>query len=187
MRTSRAGTSARTLTFPVDADRSFPTGGFTLVELVVVIAILAAIAALVLPKIASTGRGELRCSARKLAASLRYVEDLAVTTRTGYRLHVDLEASTLRFTKVLPEGGEQPADDPLLRRETLSRGITISDVVTSNGKVSTGEVVAEFSPLGAGDPVTIHLRSPGGEIFTVETSPHAGKVSVFDNYSGSAL
>lgn len=161
--------------------------GFTLIELVVLIVVLAIVAAVVYPKIAPTGGAELRSSARKLAASLRYVEDLAVTTKIAYRIHINVDSTNLRFTKVLPEGEEQPADDPLLRRDTLCPGITISDVVTSAGKVSTGEVVIDFSPLGAAEPVTIHLRSPQGEFFSVQTSPRSGKVYVFDNYSGSSL
>ncbi len=165
-----------------------PDGGFTLMELVVVVAILTTVALLVYPKLSATGNGELRSSARSLAASIRYLEDRAVATKTGYRMHINLNDNTIAVAKVMPDGDEQPDNDVLLSRKVLAEGISISDVITSRlGTVSSGEVQLDFSPLGLGELAVIHLRSQNGRFYTVQAYPRIGRVKVFENYSGAAV
>ena len=165
--------------------RKDASGGFTLVELVVVLVILSFAALLVYPKLSVTGHAGLRSSARSLSASIRYLEDLAVATKTAYRMKISLNGSDIEILKVMPDGGEQPADDVLPDRSLLADGITVSDVITSRlGKVSEGEVRLDFGPLGLDGFFTIHLRSAKGLFYTVRAYPRSGKVRVFENYSG---
>ena len=162
--------------------------GFTLMELVVVMVILTLTALLVFPKLSKTGEGELRSSARALAATVRYLEDRAVSTKTAYRMRINLDETAVEVTKLLPDGEEQPAGDVLLSKKLLAEGITISDVITSRlGKVTYGEVLLDFGPLGLGEPATIHLRSQDGRFYTVQAYPRGGRVKVFDSYSGAAI
>jgi general secretion pathway protein H len=157
-------------------------------ELVVVIVILTLAALLVFPKLSKTGEGELRSSARALAATFRYVEDTAISTKTAYRMRINLDESAVQVTKLLANGEEQASDDVLLSEKLLAEGITISDVITSRlGKITNGEVQFDFGPLGLGEPATVHLRSQDGHFYTVRAYPRGGRVKVFDNYSGAGI
>lgn len=162
--------------------------GFTLIEMVVVIVILSIIALLVYPKLPSVGDGDLRTSARSIAATIRYLEDLAITTRSSYRMRFNLDDATLVVKKIGADGSEQTADDLLLSRKILAEEIRISDVTSSRlGKISIGEVNLDFGPLGLREFVSIHLLSPKGHYYTVQAYPRSGRVKVFDNYSGGTL
>ncbi len=165
-----------------------PDGGFTLMELMVVIVILAVVAALVYPKLPTGSDSALRSSGRSLAATIRYLEDRATATKNAYRMRLNLDRSTIGITKLSPDGTEVAADDALLKRSVLAEGITITDVITGRlGKVATGEVELDFGPLGLSEFVSIHLRSPKGRDLTLQAYPRSGRVRVFDNYSGGTV
>ena len=170
------------------APRTCIESGFTLVEMVVVVVILAVIAALVYPRLAPSGDAELRTSARSLAASIRYLEDRAITTKTAYRMRLNLNDTTIEVFEVLSDGEEQPAADVFLGRNLLADGIAIADVTTSRlGKVAAGEVSLDFGPLGLGEFIVIHLTTGKERYYTVQAYPRGGRVKVFDNYSGGTL
>lgn len=167
---------------------SGPSGGFTLVELVVVIVILSITAILVYPKLTTSGESGLRSSARSLSATIRYIEDRAVSTKAAYRMKINLGDSSIEVLKVMANGDEQPADDVIPGRPLIAEGISISDVIIPRlGKVTEGEVRIDFGPLGLGSIATIHLRSRNGRFYTVQAYPRSGRVRVFDNYSGAAI
>ncbi len=168
--------------------RSHFDGGFTLIELVVVIVILTVVALLVYPKLPSSGEGDLRSSARSLAATIRYLEDLAVTGKSPYRMRFNLGDSTVEVRKIGSDGTEETAGDVFLRRELLAGETRIADVVTSRlGKTSVGELSLDFGPDGLQEFVSVHLQSPKGLYYTVQAYPRSGRVKVFENYSGATL
>lgn len=167
---------------------SGPAGGFTLVELVAVIVILSVAALLVYPKLSATGEAGLRSSARSLSATIRYVEDRAVSTKSAYRMKISLADSNIEILKIMADGNEQPAEDVIPGRPIIADGITISDVVMPRlGKITEGEARIDFGPLGLGSMATIHLRSRNGLFYTVQAYPRSGRVRVFDNYSGAFI
>ncbi len=74
-------------------------GGFTLVELLVVVAILGVIAAVVGPRVGATlAGGRLRVAARELAGACRYARTMALLAGTPIDVSVDMSSSTLRVT-----------------------------------------------------------------------------------------
>ncbi|MEI8354757.1 MAG: prepilin-type N-terminal cleavage/methylation domain-containing protein [Deltaproteobacteria bacterium] len=174
MQTSKAGTSASL------------NGGFTLIEMLVVIFILSIIALLVYPKLPSAGdRGELRSSARSIAATIRYLENLAITSKGSYRIWINLDDSTLAIKKIGADGSEETAPDLLLSRKLLAGEIRIADVISSRiGKITSGKFPLDFGPMGLREFVTIHLLSTKGHYYAVQAYPRSGRVKVFDNYSG---
>lgn len=170
----------------VAANRS--GGGFTLMELMVVLFILSVVAVLVFPKLSNNGAADLRSSARNLAAALRYLEDTAVSTKTPYRMWINLDDSSIRVNKVLSDGSEQPDDDVFFSDKFLADDITISDVITSRmGKVSAGEVQLDFTPMGLREMATIHLKTKKDLFYTVTAYPRNNRVKVFENYSGGTI
>ncbi|MCM2357232.1 MAG: prepilin-type N-terminal cleavage/methylation domain-containing protein [Geobacteraceae bacterium] len=157
--------------------------GFTLIEMVVVIVVLSLVALLVLPRLPSTDAAELRSSARNLAAAIRYLGERAVTTKTIYRMQLNLTEGTVAVTRQGSAGEELPPDDAFLGRRFLADGITIEDVELPRlGKVSSGEVIIFFSGAGLEEFITIHLQGAQDGRFTVAAFPQNGKVRIFEGY-----
>lgn len=163
--------------------------GFTLVELTVVVAILSLVALLVIPRLPSTTDGDLKNSARSLAATIRYLTDLAVATKTGYRLRLHLAAGNAEITRILPEGREAAAQDSFLHRQPLRKGIVFADITASRaGRQTAGTVALDFSPLGVEDFVLIHLKAESGNrYYSVALYPGSGRVEVSEGYREGVL
>lgn len=161
-----------------------PSTGFTLFELMVVIAVLSLVAMLIIPRLPSTSEGDLKDSARTLAATVRYLGDIAVSTKTGYRLRVNLAAGSMEVSKLLPEGEEAAVSDNLLNSMSLREGIVFEDITTSRlGKQAAGTVTLDFSPLGVEDFVLLHLKTEGSDRhYTVALYPGSGRVEVSEGY-----
>ena len=157
--------------------------GFTLIELMVVIAILSVVVLVVLPRLPSTEAGKLRSSARSLASAIRFLGDRAVTSKGLYRMHINLSDNTTAIRKLTTAGEETTADDPVLNKRFIKEGITIEDVTTPRlGKVADGELIVNFGPAGLAEFMVIHLKGSDNEHFTVTAYPNNGKVKVEQGY-----
>lgn len=158
------------------------SGGFTLIELVVVLAILATVALLVFPRLPSTDATNLRGSARALAATIRYTGDKAVTAKSAYRLRINLTDNRLAVIKMV-NGEESTDSDPFFSRQILADGINVEDITIPRlGKISAGEVTVNFGPGGLEDFVVFHLKGSHDNHFTVTAYPQNGKVKVEEGY-----
>jgi general secretion pathway protein H len=157
-------------------------GGFTLIELMVVIVIIAMAAALVIPRLPAPEATKLKNSARNLASGIRFLNDQAIITKGVYRLQLSMSDNSTKIFKISASGEELRPDDQFMSRPLIEDGISIEDVtVPQLGKVSEGEVVLPFGPGGNPDCITIHLK--GGENhFTIIAYPSGGKVTVLDGY-----
>ncbi|MBU5614271.1 pilus assembly FimT family protein [Geomonas azotofigens] len=156
--------------------------GFTLLELMVVIFIIALAAAIVLPRLPEPESTRLKSSARNLASGLRFLNDQAIITKKVYRLHLHLGENTTRITELSPSGEELQPGDQFMGRRLIEEGIDIEDVnLPTLGVVTEGEVIVPFGPGGVADGVTIHLKG-GEKHYTVTANPSGGKVTVQDGY-----
>ena len=93
--------------------------GFTMIELMVVMAILAVMAAIVVPMASSAGTMQLRAALNVLAADLEYAKSLSIST--GQRHVVVFEKSGGVYTQyrivVLDQAGnENPVHHPLTQK-----------------------------------------------------------------------
>ena len=159
-----------------------PEAGFTLIELMVVIVIIAISAAVVIPRLPSPEGSRLKNSARNLASGIRFLNDQAVITKGVYRLKLNLTENSTTISKLSAIGDELPPDDQFMNRRLVEEGITIEDVTDPQlGKVSEGEVNIRFGPAGSPDCITIHLKG-GEQHYTVIAYPSGGKVRVFEGY-----
>lgn len=163
--------------------RTAVQAGFTLIELMVVIAILSIVVLVVLPRLPSTESGKLRSSARSLASGIRFLSDRAVTANSIYRMHLSLADSTIVVKKLTAGGEETTADDQFLNKRFIAEGITIEDVTIPRlGKVTDGEVIVHFGPSGLGEFTIVHLKGNSSERYTVIAYPNNGKVKVEQGY-----
>lgn len=166
---------------PITSGKS-PAAGFTLIELMVVIVILALTAAVVLPRLPSGEATKLKSSARNLASGLRFLNDQAIITKDTYRLKLNVTDSSTSIVKLSSIGDELPPDDQFMNRRLIEEGISIEDVIVPRqGTVTEGEVIIPFGPGGSPDLVTIHLKG-GDQHYTIIAYPSGGKVLVQTGY-----
>lgn len=157
--------------------------GFTLIEISVVMVIIGMVMLLVIPRLPSSDRENLKISARTLAAELRYLQERAATSRTGYYLTLEPGTESVKIYEIGPDGNSKGSSDPLLQKAVVKDGIIVSDVqVPRLGKVSEGQLRLDIGVAGVRDFVTIHLRSPEGQFWTVMAFPSGGKVKAFEGY-----
>lgn len=157
--------------------------GFTLIEIVVVLAIIGMVLTLVIPRLPAPESENLKISARTLASTLRYMQDRAATARTTYYLHLEPGTDRVKVLEAAADGGEKEPEDPLLQQRPVKEGIVVADVVIPRlGKLSDGQVRMDIGLGGLRDFTVIHLRSPNGTFCTVMSFPSSGKVKVYEGY-----
>lgn len=153
--------------------------GFSIIELLIVVAVMGILAGLVLPRSDPTLHEQLRSAAQIVAADLAYGRSLAVTNNSRYRFTLDttnnryvLEHSGTDPTlDTLPDTPFRSSSDPPNQQivdlaELPSLGSTVRIVaVTAGGSPpqSVGDV--EFDPLGGtarAEETTIWLAAGAG-------------------------
>jgi general secretion pathway protein H len=154
----------------------------------VVILLVSIAAALIAPRLPSTGSMELKSSARATATMLRYLGERSTGSKNIYRLRINMTDSSLSVTRKLANGDEIPPDDPLLSRKVLAKGITIADLESPRiGKVTEGEVVMDFGAAGLSEFLTLHLCAAKEECYTIAGYPQGGKIKLLSGYQEVTL
>jgi general secretion pathway protein H len=157
--------------------------GFTLIEIAVVLAIIAMVMILVIPRLPSSEQENLKISARTLATTLRYLQEKAATSKTGYYLNLAPGTESVRILETGADGSAKEPSDPLLQKAVLKEGIIVADVrIPRLGMVNDGQLRLDVGMGGIRDFITIHLRSAGGQFWTVMAFPSGGKVKVYEGY-----
>lgn len=158
-------------------------GGFTLIEIAVVMAIISMVMLLVIPRLPSSDQENLKISARTLASTLRYMQERAATSRSGYYLALAPGTESVKIFEVGADGNAREPSDPLLQKSPVKDGVIVADVrIPRLGKVSDGQLRLDVGAGGVRDFAAIHLRSAGGQFWTVMAFPSGGKVKAFEGY-----
>ena len=164
-------------------NRLYHSGGFTLLELVVVLFLLSLAAALVAPRLPSMQESRLRTSARQFAVQLRYLDERAVTGKIPYILRINLDEQKVDVVRKTATGEEVPPDDPYLLRSPLQEGVIVRDLYTERmGTITEGMVRIAYGPGGLSELLVIHLSIPGGSNLTVQALPVSGIVKIAEGY-----
>ena len=151
-------------------------------EMVVVIFILGLAALLVFPLLPSTDASNLKDSARRLATVIRYLGERSVTTKTPYRMNLDISGGGVTVKKIV-NGEETTPEDPFFSRGILADGVSIEDIeIPRLGKVAEGVFNVGFGVAGLDDFLVIHLKGTKGGEFTVTALPQGGRVEVLEGY-----
>jgi len=157
-------------------------------EIIVVLAIICIVIALVFPRLPSTENENLKTSAHTLAATFRYLQDRAATTKLTYVAMLEPGTDNIKIQELLAGSGKKYPDDPFLRKHPLRKNIQVADVVIPRlGKITRGQVQLDLGIDGLKDFVTIHLRSSSGNYQTVMIFPAGGKIKVYEGYREGAL
>ena len=173
--------------------------GFSLLELLLVVAVVAILVAIVLPSMQPAVIDQLRSTAEIAATDLAYARSLAVANNSNYRITLDFAEN--RY--VLKHSGSNPAlrrlpkspfsspDDPPDRHivdldELPHIGPTVRLTAAASGATMQKVGDVEFGPLGQttrAEATTIWLAAGGGDgtrYITLEINPVTGLTRVGD-------
>ncbi|MDT8396431.1 MAG: prepilin-type N-terminal cleavage/methylation domain-containing protein [bacterium] len=156
------------------------SGGFTLLEIVIVVTVVALVVGITLPRLPDVGGARIYRSARKIGNALLLARSRAVSLRRYYRVDLDLEENSIELSYFGPEGTFIKDDE--LRPAALGQK-HMTDVVTgSGGKTREGEGSIHISPRGQVEPSLVHLADDRGRVLTVIPAPFGGRVTVNEGY-----
>ncbi len=158
MRTLQTGTSG------VERIESRRTGGFTLLELIVALAVVAIMLALVIPSFNVLGERQVIAESKRVASILKYVNDSAVVTREPCSITFDIASRTLTYLTI---DGE--------RTETFETFSALE--LSSKGRLTEGEVTVIFGQAGADEPVKVYLAE-GEKKASVTLNNLSGRVKI---------
>lgn len=156
-----------------------PSGGYTIIELVIVVTLMALIAAIGIPQFArSLDRAEAKASAGKIAALMRLARNESIARKIPVSVVLEPEKSRAYIVAGRPEEGKQAAliDNvlELPRSAKLWAG-------------SAGNAVGEWSPEGGATAMTVFITSTDAKSeddengYRVEVDPLSGRPHVRRN------
>lgn len=165
------------------ADRA---GGFTIVELVVVMVIIAIAAMIAIPMISSAGSVQIRAAANMIASDLEYAKSMAISRQQNYSVAFD---TTNDSYEMRDAGGAvighpvKKGFDYVMDFRNDSRLDKVDIDTASFG--STSEVIFDYlgSPYdGDSNPLNsgVVTLQASGVVMTVSVEPITGYISISD-------
>ena len=182
---------------------------FTLIEMMAVLLIFAAIAAIFAPQVGSITGRKLQHRAADMASQLELARQRAILTGVPHRVLLDLESSGYRIEwwTTDPEEDETEPEAPLDLRGSgrlpleaprraerdwhpmpgmsgsfvwLEEELTIAGVETAGEWVDHGDVPVEFDWNGTTAATTVHLGDETGRRLVLDVLPLADGVRITD-------
>jgi len=159
----------------------WPPRGFTLIELVLVMAIIALTVAVVAPRLPDLGGASFDRAVRRSALLIEAVRGKAIARQRYYRIEVSLENSSLAASYLGPEDEFVPDDEvPPLE---LPSPVRVEEVETEGeGKVRGGTAFLHLSPRGVVEPAALHLGDGKGRSATLLTQLVTGGVDTVPGF-----
>ena len=177
------------------SERGLPptgSGGFTLIELTMVILVIGIVGALVLPRFGGLlDRQQMRRTVNVMRGMVRQLHAKAALTKRVYRLTFDLDQQLLSVCFLESQPATGSADDTCvaepsrgMRGYAMPDAVQLVDVVSFEGKkVREGTAMMHFHPTGLAEPSVVHLQAPDESHVTLFIEPLAGRVKVVYGYA----
>jgi general secretion pathway protein H len=129
--------------------------GFTLLEVLVVVVIIAVLVSLATVRLAPDSRQSLREEATRLAAVLGHAHDEAIVTGAAFAWQPD--SAGYRFVRRDPDRVWRAVDgDATLRARALAPGVRLAAIDTPDRTTNASPAIV-LSPTGANAPFRITL------------------------------
>ena len=167
-----------------DTDRIEEAGGFTLLELTVVVALIGIVMAFALPRVDAmmAGRSVDRVS-RKICLACRQLRVDAVRLQVPHHLVIDLDAQRIYWRRDSADPPE--AIEDVAEAMALSGPARILDVTDASGrKTVDGKAVIRFHPAGYADLAMIHLRDGDARTVSLRIEPFLPRCLDAQGYLG---
>lgn len=148
--------------------------GFTLLELLVVLGIIAIVSAMVVPRFGGALHGTAhKTAAKRVAATLRYARSRAVAQGIAYVVVFNLDSDSLSIEGEKPAAGDDDSrndeEESDIKTYVLPARVSFAKIVQGESDdVEEGTVRVEFYPSGASSGGEIWIRG-GRESFYVLT------------------
>ena len=184
--------------------------GFTLIELMVVVAIIALLSALVIPTISSYFKVSLGSASRAMAGTIKETYNSTVITGRVHRLVYDfkennywVEAGSGTLLMDTKESRDRDSrkkrlgttgkkeDSPFTMDKTVTRkkislpaGARFEDVITQQSPepITEGLAYTHFFPHGLIEQTVIHLKDESNHQVSLVISPIVGKTDMYERY-----
>jgi type II secretion system protein H len=176
--------------------------GFTLIELMVVLVLVAILTALILPELRGSHQSELlRSTGRELLRAMHLAYSQTITLHQGHRVRIDAQAGRYLVERAAPDRagatgfvpvhnlpGSQGTLDPRISIELRTSGASAGHApdpavrTTAPHRASTAgpDLTIAFYPDGTSEPKEIVLRDRDGFGFALRVHPVTARVSLVE-------
>lgn len=154
--------------------------GFTLVEILVVLFLIALITSLIIPKLNFKRQKNLRSVGMKIASESRFLYWQSLSRQKVIRLYFDLERQKIYPLQIEPDGEKKPVRSSGRLSWIMPPGIRIDRIENLHqGKVDSGKTFIQYFPTGSVEPTTIHLSDRSERSLTLSVNTINGKVHIY--------
>ncbi len=160
-----------------------PTGtsnkqaGFTLIELILVVSLLAMVSLLSLPLMMDRGDSAERRSLRRIAGVVKQLYNEATLTRDEHLLTFDLDRNRLTAFRLVDTNGR-------VEKESFGKEASVSPLnlqqvdIEGKGSFRSGQISVRIFPLGWMEQTQVSLSSESGRITRLAFSPLTGSTKI---------
>ena len=157
---------------------SDPQRGFTLLEILIVLFLLAGVVAIVIPRIVI---GEdLSSTGRKFISAFRTLQGFATTSQKPVKLYMDLDQGT--YWAMVVEGKQEklPLDASWTTPRSLPESIRFMEVSIGQTTRMSGQVDFSFYPNGRIDQLTVYFSDGSNNLLALTVDSFTGAIRTSD-------
>jgi len=158
--------------------------GFTLVELVVVIALMSIMLVVAVPRFSAfLTTDDTDEALRWLIIKTRYLKERAVSDQRNYSLHVDMGNSRLYITNEAMET-EEELQEAVKNGYELPEYLRVLDVeFFGTGIMTAGTATVQFNRRGYSDRAIIHMEDDEGQQYSIAIEPFLSRIRIDEHYA----
>lgn len=158
-------------------------GGFTLIELAVVVVILGVMISLIAPRLGEIGEANLKRSARHLTGMIRFLHEESQAKKTVFRLMFDIQEGRYWTEALMPTSDKtveyKRVQSAVAGEGSLSGQTTFRDILAGS---HPEEPYILFTPDGWVEHAIIHLRDGSDRDFSLVVKPLTANTELIEGY-----